>query len=568
MIFERYNNWMQNCSDRELSAELKAIADDEVQIHERFSSELQFGTAGLRGILGAGTNRMNIYTVGRATQALASRLRDEKDCPVAAIAYDSRNKSELFARTAACVLAAGGVTVHLFPAIAPTPALSFAVRRLDCDAGIVVTASHNPAKYNGYKVYGADGGQMTEHAAGDVQSRIGGIDCFTGVKSMDFGQALSEGKVRYISQDIIDEYVAAASGSPVLPDKALMEGLNVVYTPLNGAGYEYVMSAMKRIGVGKVSVVEEQRLPDGDFPTCPYPNPEKPEALRLALELCERERPDVMIATDPDCDRVGVAAPDGGEYRLLSGNEVGVLLMDYICRRRTELAIMPKSPVAVSTIVSTTMTRRVAEDYGVQLLDVLTGFKYIGEQITLLAQRGEEDRYILGFEESCGYLSGTHARDKDGVDASCLICGMAAYYKAKGQSLHEVMRSLYGNYGCYRTQLAEFAFEGSEAMATMKRIMEKLRLSPPSELDGLRVTDTVDYLKEGAGIGVVLPPSDVFELRLEGGAKVIARPSGTEPKLKVYIFASGRDEECAAGATQSLTAAAKNMIDSIKDSIK
>ncbi len=546
---ERFQYWLgYEKLDGDIRAELLSIKDDEKEIYERFYGELEFGTAGLRGVLGAGSARMNIYTVNVATQGLAAFLNASCEKPSCAIAYDSRNFSAEFARSAACVLAANGVQVHLYPELMPTPSLSFAVRHLHCDAGIVITASHNPAKYNGYKVYGPDGCQLTVESSAKVSDYIAKTDIFKDVKTVDYDAAIADGSIKLIGQDVVDAYIAAVKACSLSDDPAANAALKVVYTPLNGAGNKCVRRILKEIGVTDITVVPEQEQPDGNFPTCPFPNPEIKEALHLGLELSKKVGPDLLLATDPDSDRVGIAVRQDGQYQLLTGNEVGVLLLDYICKRKLEQGTMPERPVAVKSIVTSKMADRVAEHYGVEMRNVLTGFKFIGEQIYLLEQEGHPERYLLGFEESYGYLSGSYVRDKDAVDGSMLICEMAAYYKKQGRTLVDVLNSLYEQYGYYKNMVFDFAFEGADGMANMTKLMDSIRQNPPKALIGKDIVRTVDY-KTGTGeeagkpFTVNLPSSNVLEYGLSDGSSFIIRPSGTEPKIKIYLSAKGATRE-------------------------
>lgn len=530
--------WLQRAGeDPDLTKELEEIQDDPNAVSDRFYRHLAFGTGGLRGVIGAGTNRMNIYTVRRATQALADYL-NATDLPKSvAIAHDSRIKGELFSREAARVLAANGITAHVYPRLEPTPALSWAVRHLHCGAGICVTASHNPAQYNGYKVYGADGCQITPEAAEKVLAFMDKTDCFDSVKLADYDAALAEGKIQWIGDECLDAFVDAVLALRPGND---VSRLKLVYTPLNGSGLECVRKLLAKMGVTALTVVPSQEAPDGHFPTCPYPNPEIREAMEEGLRLCGQVHPDLLIGTDPDCDRMGAAVPDGkGGYRLISGNEMGVLLLDYLCRTRTARGTMPARPVAVTTIVSTDMAAPVAEAYGVELRRMLTGFKYIGEQIGLLEAGGHKERYIFGFEESYGYLSGAHVRDKDGVNAVMLACECAAWYAGQGMTLLDAMNALYDKFGYYRNGLISKAFEGQDGMLAMDALMKSLRANPPASIAGKQVTSRVDYLDGSTR----LIPSDVLEFRLEEGGKVIVRPSGTEPKLKLYLSVRGTSEE-------------------------
>ena len=538
-IRAEYSHWLERAvDDSDLIEELRGLDPDGGEVSDRFYRDLAFGTGGLRGVLGAGTNRMNIYTVRRATQGLCAWLKASGGTPSVAIAHDSRIKSGLFAREAARVLAANGVTAWIYPRLEPTPALSWAVRYFHCGAGICVTASHNPAKYNGYKVYGPDGGQITLAAAEHVQAAIDSTDPFDGVALADFDAAVADGRIRYIPEQCLEDFLDAVQK---LSLSGGAEDLSVVYTPLNGSGLECVTKILGRIGVKDVTVVPEQEHPDGHFPTCPYPNPEEREAMLRGLELCEKLHPDLLLGTDPDCDRMGSAVPEGDGYRLLTGNEMGVLLLDYICRRRMELGTMPEKPVAVTTIVSTDMADAVAAEYGVELRRVLTGFKFIGEQIGLLEAEGHGERFLFGFEESYGYLSGSHVRDKDAVNASMLCCEMAAWYKKQGMTLADAIRALYEKHGYTCCAVKSFAFEGEGGMERMAAVMDSLRAAPPAEIAGRAVTGRTDY-QTGEGVALELPRSNVLEYRMDG-AKLIVRPSGTEPKIKVYLSARAESME-------------------------
>ena len=528
-----YRLWLERAQeDPELHEELSGLnpEKDADAINDRFYRDLEFGTGGLRGVIGAGTNRMNIYVIRRATQGLCNYLKSTDLPQSIAIGYDSRIKSDLFAREAARVIAANGLTAFIYPRLEPTPALSWAVRYLGCGAGVCVTASHNPAKYNGYKVYGSDGCQITLDVAAAVLKEISALDMFDDVKLITEEEGRAAGRIITIGESCLEAFLDAVQQRSLSNGEKL--DLKVVYTPLNGAGLECVKKILTRIGITDVTVVPEQEHPDGHFPTCPYPNPEIREAMETGLALCRKVKPDLLLGTDPDCDRMGVAVPEGDDYRLITGNEMGVLLLDYICRKRLENGNMPRNPVAVTTIVSTDMADAVAADYGVELRRVLTGFKFIGEQIALLEEAGELDRYIFGFEESYGYLSGGHVRDKDAVNASMLCCEMTAWYKAKGQTLAQAMDALYEKYGFYRNDLASFTFEGAEGMQKMASIMDTLRKNPPKALDGKAVTKVVDYQAGVSG----LPRSNVLEFQTDS-AKVLVRPSGTEPKVKVYLSA-------------------------------
>lgn len=560
-IQKMYELWLDKAvADPDLKVELESVSVDEEGKNDRFYRDLEFGTGGLRGVIGAGTNRMNVYTVKKATQGLAEYILENGVEKSVAIAYDSRNKSSYFAKSAAEVLAANGIKVHIYKELMPTPMLSWAVRKLKCGAGIVVTASHNPAKYNGYKVYGSDGCQLTLEAADIVLSKINKIDIFGGVKSVDFDKAVADGGVSYIDDAVIDEYIAKVREQSLHSDLVPTSNLKVVYTPLNGTGNKPVRRILKEIGVKDVVVVPEQENPDGNFPTCPFPNPEIREALQCGLNLCEKEKPDLLLATDPDCDRVGIAVPDGDRYELFTGNETGALLLEYICKERIALGKMPNNPVAVKTIVTSDITKAICAKYGVELREVLTGFKFIGEQIGLLEKDGEENRYIFGFEESYGYLAGGYVRDKDAVVASMLICEMAAYYRTKGVTLIEARKKMYDEYGVYFNKLDNFTCEGASGMERMKEIMAGLRANAPKvigELNVLAVTDyttSVKTMADGSTSNVTLPKSDVITYNLEDDASVIIRPSGTEPKIKVYYTTKGVDKPAAVALQEKLSA--------------
>lgn len=550
MYQKEYERWKNHSlDDADLMPELVKINGNEEEIKDRFAVELAFGTAGLRGVLGAGTNRMNIYMVRKATQGLANYLNADGSGKSVAVSYDSRIKSDVFAREAARVLAANGITVHLYKELMPVPALSFATRYLHCNAGIMVTASHNPAKYNGYKAYGPDGCQMTSEAADAVYAQMQKTDIFKDVKLTDFDAALAGGQIRYIGQDVINELYRNIEAQSVRPGVCKTAGLKLVYTPLNGSGNVPVRQVLKDIGITDITVVPEQEYPDGNFPTCPYPNPEIREALALGLALVEKTGADLLLATDPDADRVGIAVKDkDGSYRLLSGNEVGVLLLDYLCAARTENGTMPKNPVMVKSIVTTCLADEVAKSYGVTPINVLTGFKYIGEQIHLLEEKDEAERFVFGFEESYGYLSGTYVRDKDAVVGSMLICEMAAYYRSIGSSILDALEGIYKKFGRWLHKVDSFTFEGLSGMDKMKAIMENLRKNPPAGFGGFKVVTVADYethtlknIVSGGEEVIQLPAANVLIYTLENGASVIVRPSGTEPKIKVYYSTKGAD---------------------------
>lgn len=561
---ELYQSWRKNAvDDPDLQSELSAIENDAEAIQDRFYRDLAFGTGGLRGVIGAGTNRMNIYTVRKATQGLANYVKEAFSEPSVAISYDSRIKSTDFAKAAAEVLAANGVKVHIYTELKPTPMLSFAVRALHCSAGIMVTASHNPAKYNGYKAYGSDGCQMTIDAADAVLAKINALDIFNDVKHMPFDEALAAGMISYIGDDVIEDYFRNVLAQGINTDLCAKSGLKIVYTPLNGTGNKPVRTILNRIGIQEVTVVKEQENPDGNFTTCPYPNPEIREALQLGLQYCDQVKPNLLLATDPDADRVGIAVPDGkGGYALFSGNEVGAMLLEYICEQRIQKGTMPKHPVAVKTIVTTDIVEAICKAYGVELIEVLTGFKFIGEQIGFLEAKGEEDRYIFGFEESYGYLAGSYVRDKDAVVASMLICEMAAYYRTKGISMMQARENLYQKYGVYVHAQHSFTFEGESGMIRMQNIMEHLRTHRPEQIDNLKVIQFADYEKQvsidlttGTETAITLPQSNVLSFTLEQGAKVIIRPSGTEPKIKAYYTTTATTEAEAAAKKDELDAA-------------
>ena len=558
-IEQRYQEWLaQPGLPEDLAEELQSIADAPEAVSDRFYRDLAFGTGGLRGVIGAGTNRMNIYTVRKATQGLADYLNSTDLPKKVAIAHDSRHKGDLFARETARVLAANGITACLYPRLEPTPALSWAVRYLGCGAGICVTASHNPAKYNGYKVYGADGCQITLEAAEKILAAIEAVDIFAGVKLADYDAALAAGTIQMIDEKCLDDFVDAVYAQRV-GDGAGTADLKLVYTPLNGSGLECVRKLLGKLGVTHMTVVPEQEAPDGDFPTCPYPNPEIREAMEKGLELCDKVHPDLLLGTDPDCDRCGTAVPDGkGGYRLITGNEMGIILLDYICRTRKARGTMPADPVAVTTIVSTDMATPVAKKYGVELRRTLTGFKFIGEQIGKLEAEGRADRYIFGFEESYGYLSGPHVRDKDAVNATLLVCEAAAWYAKQGMTLLDAIEALYKEFGYYRNALCSFTFEGESGMHTMQQLMARLRTDAPAEIAGYKVEEAVDYNIPGGYNG--LPMADVLEYRLAGGHKFMVRPSGTEPKIKVYLSAVGDSEAAADAVNEKLAAAAAEMM--------
>ena len=536
---QEYKRWCELAKgDADVEKELSDIAADEAKIEDAFYRNLAFGTGGLRGVIGAGTNRMNIHVVAKASQGLADYIVKsfpEKDRKIA-VSYDSRIKSDLFSKVAAGVFAANGIKVYIYSELMPTPCLSYAVRALHCAAGIMVTASHNPSEYNGYKVYGADGCQITTEAAKTILAEIEKLEIFADVKTGSFEQGLESGAIEYISDDIYTAFVGEVKKQSVLSENDQIDkNVAVVYSPLHGTGLKPVLRTLNESGYTNITVVREQEEPDGNFTTCPYPNPEIKEAMSLGMEYAERYNADLLLATDPDCDRVGIAVktPDG-EYRLLSGNETGMLLLDYICRKRTENGTMPQNPVFIKTIVTTDLAERIAAAYGVRTVNVLTGFKFIGEQIGLLEQQGKESSYIFGMEESYGYLSGGYVRDKDAVDGAFLICEMFAYYQTLGISLIDMLESLYKEYGYCLNTLHSYRFEGSKGFAKMQEIMRACR-ERISAIGGKKVVKVLDYAQGLDG----LPKSDVIKFLLEDNCSVVVRPSGTEPKLKIYLSVTG-----------------------------
>ena len=564
-----YNEWLESATeDADLIAELESIKGNEDEIYDRFYKALTFGTAGLRGVIGAGTNRMNIYVVRQATQGLANYIIQKYGKGSVAISHDSRIKADLFMIEAARVLAGNGIKVYITSELQPTPVLSYLVRYFKCQAGIMVTASHNPAKYNGYKAYGEDGCQMTDVAAGIVYDEISKLDMFKDVKIADLDEAVKSGLIEYVSDDVYDSYLEKVMEQQINPGVCEGAGLKVVYTPLNGTGNKLVRKVLKKIGVEEITVVPEQELPDGNFTTCPYPNPEIKEALQKGIELCEKVQPDLLLATDPDADRVGIAVKDyDGSYRLISGNENGIMLTDYILSSRKANGTLPEKPVLVKTIVTTKLINKLCEKYGCELKNVLTGFKYIGEVILNLEKKGEENRYVFGFEESYGYLAGSYVRDKDAVVASMLVCEMAAFYKKQGKSLAQVIDSLYEEYGYYLNHTSAFEFEGAAGMEKMNNIMAEIRENIPTEIDDKKVVKVSDYLLKyeldtvtGEKTAIDLPTSNVISFGLEGDNGVIIRPSGTEPKIKAYITAVGKDFNDAESIKDSLVEASKKLL--------
>ena len=544
-INKLYDLWIDSAvADKDLIPELEGIKGDNEAILDRFYKNLEFGTAGLRGVIGAGTNRMNVYTINQATQGLADYLNEAFDNPSVAIAYDSRIKSKEFAESAAGVLAANGIKVYIYPELVPTPMLSFAVRRLNCSSGIIITASHNPSEYNGYKCYDPNGYQMTDEATEKTYNYIQNIDMFTGVKTMDFDDALAEDMVDFIEDWLYDEFYKQVLSCRVNADAIKKSGLKLIYTPLNGAGNKPVRKILKKAGIKDVVIVEEQEKPDGNFPTCPYPNPEIRQAFEYAIKTAKGTDADLLLATDPDCDRVGIAVRDGDDYVLMTGNEVGAMLCEYLLSNLKEQNKLPENPVVVKSLVTTPLIEAICKEYGAEIADLLTGFKYIGELITKLEKDGKEDNFVVGMEESYGYLRGIHARDKDAVVASLMIAEMAAVYKLKGISLKQFMDGIYEKYGMYLNSVMNFAFKGASGMQKMTDIMNSLRENAPESFAGHKVVKIADY-KTGTSTDILsgdvktieLPKSNVLSYSLEDNSKVIIRPSGTEPKIKIYITA-------------------------------
>ena len=559
-LMEKYSVWCKKAVlDPDLAAELKKMEGKDDLITDAFYRELEFGTAGLRGVIGAGTNRMNVYTVGKASQGLANYVKEnfEEGTRRIAISYDSRIKSTLFARTAAAIFAANDIEVYIYPELMPVPCLSYATRALKCSAGVMVTASHNPSKYNGYKVYGADGCQITTEAADTILSEIEKLDVFKNVKFADYDKMVASSMVKYVPASVYTDFIEEVKKQSVLgPKDKVDKNVALVYTPLNGSGYKPVTRIFAEAGYNNVTIVKEQKDPDGNFPTCPYPNPEIREAMQLGMDYMKKNKADLLIATDPDADRCGTAVlDDDGNYVLISGNEMGVLLLDYICDRRTANGTMPKDPVAVKSIVTTDMAGVIAEAYGVKMVNVLTGFKFIGDQIAKLEAEGKEDSYIFGYEESYGYLSGTYVRDKDAVNAAFLICEMFCYYKAQGISIYEKLQELYGKYGFFKNNVMSFEYPGIEGAQKMKDIMASFREKQEAFGD-YKVLSCTDYMDGIDG----LPPANVLKFALDRNASVIVRPSGTEPKVKIYVSVCGTTKEDADVQVASLSATMKGMM--------
>lgn len=557
-----YEEWLSKASaDPDLKAELESIKGNAEEISDRFYRSLEFGTAGLRGVIGAGINRMNVYTVCRATQGLADFLNAHFENPSCAIGYDSRIKSDYFSIESAKTLAANGVKVYLFSELQPTPCLSYAIRKFKTSGGIILTASHNPGKYNGYKCYDSNGYQMTDDEAEETYGYIQKVDYFTGIKSMDFDEAVEKGLIEYMGEEVIESFLDEVEKQCINKKACAEADLKVIYTPLNGTGNKPVRKILSRIGIKNVYVVPQQELPDGNFPTCPFPNPEIKQAFECALEMTKDIKADILLATDPDCDRVGIAVPGAnGEYVLMSGNEVGAMLLNYLLSQKKANGSLSANSVAVKSFVSTDLAEAIAKKYNCTFKNLLTGFKYIGELITNLEKEGRADDFVMGFEESYGYLAGTHARDKDAVVGSMLICEMAAYYKMQGKTLVDVMNDIYDEFGYYCNQVKSYQFEGEAGMARMDKIMTSLRENPPKELAGERVVYIGDYKKsvaynldDATESKIDLPKSNVLAYKTDKGNGIIVRPSGTEPKIKAYITAIGSSKAASQELAERLT---------------
>lgn len=547
-MMKEYKRWVKNATaDADVASELKTM--DAARVEDAFYRDLAFGTGGLRGVIGAGTNRMNIYTVAKASQGLADYLKKHFAAPSVAIGYDSRIKSDVFAKVAAGVFAANGVRVHIWPTLMPVPTVSFATRYLGACAGVMVTASHNPSKYNGYKVYGPDGCQITTEAAAEILSEIEKLDIFADVHTGDFEAGVADGSIRFIGDEVYTAFVNEVKNQSVLFGEKVDKDVAIVYSPLNGSGLKPVTRTLREMGYTNITVVKEQEQPDGNFPTCPYPNPEIREAMALGMEYAKKCNADLLLATDPDCDRVGIAVKNrAGEYELLTGNQVGLLLLDYICSQRVKHGKMPENPVMVKTIVTMDMGEQIASHYGLRTINVLTGFKFIGEQIGRLEQQGRADSYVFGFEESYGYLTGSYVRDKDGVDGAYMICEMFSYYKTQGISLLEKLEELYRDYGYCMNTLHSYEFDGSAGFAKMQRIMQAFR-GDVKTFGGKKVAEVLDYAQGLDG----LPKSDVLKFLLEDNCSIVVRPSGTEPKLKIYVSVSAADKETAERVEAEMT---------------
>ena len=557
-INKLYSLWREKATEKEVLDELVSVEGNEKEILDRFWQNLTFGTGGLRGVIGAGTNRMNVYTVSQATQGLANYLNEAFSAPSVAVGYDSRINSDKFAKAAASVLAANGIKVYIFKELMPTPIVAYAVKELSCSSGIVITASHNPSKYNGYKCYDERGYQMTDEAAERTLQYINKCDIFEDVKTVDFEKAVEDGIIEYIEDSFLDKYFELVLSRSINPETAKSSDLSVIYTPLNGTGNKPVRKILSMMGIKNVSVVPVQENPDGRFPTCSFPNPEIRDAFNEALKIAEDNKADLLLATDPDCDRVGIAVLTNGEYKLLTGNDVGCLLVDYILSQKKEKGTLAAKPVIIKSIVSSDISTAVAESYDAEMKNVLTGFKYIGELMTELQEKGEADRFELGFEESYGYLSGMHTKDKDAVNASMLICEMAAFYKTQGKTLVDVMNTLYERFGFWNNALFNFGFEGADGMKTMLNMMDSLRNDAPKSLGGKNIAAVEDYktgkaldVRTGEETVLSYPSSNVIIFVMENKDKVIIRPSGTEPKIKIYAMVQGENEEGAKAQTEN-----------------
>ncbi|MBQ2751261.1 MAG: phospho-sugar mutase [Oscillospiraceae bacterium] len=565
-VNESYARWADaELEDTDLSAEIAAINGSENEIYERFYTDLVFGTGGLRGILGAGTNRMNIYVVRRATQGICDWLKAGNRKLSAAVSYDSRIKSDLFAKETAAVFAANGIKVYLYKSLAPTPLLSWAIRYYGCGTGVMITASHNPSEYNGYKAYDENGCQLTDGDSADILARVNSLDIFSGAAKTDFDKAVADGMIEYVSEEALEQYYKSILDCRCDKEALKESNLKIAFTPLNGTGNTFVRRILDEIGAKNVYLTECQLEPDGNFPTCPYPNPEMPKALEEGIKTAKENGCDLLIATDPDADRLGVASKNGDDYVLLTGNEVGALMAEYIAEYRTRTGTMPKDPVMVKTVVTTKLADAVAKNYNVEVRDVLTGFKYIGDQIFRLEKQGCENRFIFGFEQSCGYLAGSYIREKDAVASAMLIAEMAANYKRQGKTLYDAVQDLYNKYGYYYTGEDNFTFAGADGMKKMASIMDGLFAAPPAEFNGEKVVCRCDYRAGIRTEGEVnekidLPSSDVLSLQLESGNYVIVRPSGTEPKLKVYYMVIGENLEDALEMTAKLKEEARKLL--------
>lgn len=524
---QAYKLWLDKATDSGIQQSLRAMSEEDIK--NAFSQDLSFGTAGLRGIMDAGTDRMNVYTVYRATEGLAMYMQ-RHGMQRCAVTYDSRLNNVLFEQIVAATLASRNIEAYITRECMPTPFLSFAVRHLHCDTGVNITASHNPSSYNGYKVYDSNGCQLTDDAANEVTKYIEQVDMFARPlpNFADYEGTL----IRYVDGGVEQAYVKAVLAETINDAK----GINVTYTPLNGAGHRIVPNVLKTMGVDNLSIVPEQSYPDGRFETCSYPNPEKAEALTLAVKLAQKNNSDIVIATDPDSDRIGIAVNDGGKFVQLTGNEVGVLMCDYILANYLQKGTLPSNPVIVKTIVTSKMVDAIAQNYGAQVVDVLTGFKYIGDVIYKLEQKGEQNRYVFGFEESCGYLKGTYVRDKDGVIASAIVAECAAYWKRQGKTLCGRLAEMYAQYGDYLLETVSYRFEGADGAAVKQRLLDDMRSNPLAEVAGVNVTAYCDFLNQTL---YDLPRSNVMRFNCQDGSQLIVRPSGTEPLIKCYITTVG-----------------------------